>query len=209
MSSLPAAIYLAMLLTIKMNSAPTFNARILVSINRRGGLEASSKLYKANRAADKLNTLHASAWVMTHPAVVNMPVHGGGKTDRFMNTGTSKHLTEFPADMCHCFCLCELTLFVQGLPRCWQSTASAPRPLPLTPVTGVRPRQVAWPLPQIEIKGLFLHCLPHTQPAHPETYIFPVNVLNIQAYVMVFYRLTEAKGPRAQRRATPTGVSGY
>lgn len=90
----------------------------------------------------------------------------------------------------------------------YDAAALAPGPELLTLVTRVRARQVAWPIPLMEFKGLFLHLLPHTQPKYPETYIFPLNVLNIQAYVIVFYRLAEAKAPGAQRRATPTRVSG-
>lgn len=83
MSSPPAAVFLATRLTIKKkkkNSAPAFNGEDLVSLYVAGeALKASSKLYKANRAADKLNTLHASARVMTPPAVVNVPVRAGGR----------------------------------------------------------------------------------------------------------------------------------
>lgn len=77
----------------------------------------------------------------------------------------------------------------------YDAAALAPGPLLLALVNRVRARQVAWPLPQMEIKGLFLHRLPHTQRMYPETYKLRLNVLNIQAYVIVFYRLTEAKGP--------------
>lgn len=62
------------------NSAPRFQREDLVSLYIAGeALKASSKLYKANRAAAKLNTLHASARVMTPPAVVNVPVRAGGR----------------------------------------------------------------------------------------------------------------------------------
>lgn len=84
MSSPPAAVFLATPLTIekktKKKQPPRFQREDLVSLYVAGeALKASSKLYKANRAADKLNTLHASARVMTPPVVVNVPVRAGGR----------------------------------------------------------------------------------------------------------------------------------
>lgn len=82
MSSPPAAVFLATPLTIKKKKKqpPRFQREDLVSLYVAGeALKASSKLYKANRTADKLNTLHASARVMTPPAVVNVPVRAGGR----------------------------------------------------------------------------------------------------------------------------------
>lgn len=62
----------------KKKQRPRFQREDLVSLYVAGeALKASSKLYKANRAAAKLNTLHASARVMTPPAVVNVPVRAG------------------------------------------------------------------------------------------------------------------------------------